>query len=89
MFGIPKREPDVREWLVCAIDPLHTSNREIRGDLVLLPCTARRGEAFELQGAVLHGNRSLVLLVIGVQYSNRVAVQLLYKGNDENASSRL
>ena len=54
MFEIPKRETDVREWLVFAIDSLHTSNREIRGDLELLPFTARR---FEPAGRYRQGCR--------------------------------
>ena len=91
MFHIPKRETDVREWLVFAIDSLHTSNREIRGELELLPFTARRFSPQDdsARGAVMHGIKSLLPLAVRVPYSNRVAIQVLYTGTDENASSPL
>ena len=88
---MPRREPDFRYWLVCAIDPLHTSNREIRGELELLPFTARRFSPQDdsARGAVMHGIKSLLPLAVRVPYSNRVAIQVLYTGTDENASSPL
>ena len=42
-----QRELDFRYWMVFAIVPLRTSNREKKGDLVLLPFAARRCEASE------------------------------------------
>ena len=85
-LGYPRENPTfvvARE----AIDALHTSNRVKRGDLALLPCTSHRGETTGriCLAADLHGNRSLLPLVVGVPYSSRVAVQLLYKGNDKKS----
>ena len=91
MFGMPKREPDIREWLVIAIDPFHTSNREKRDDLVLPPCTACRCETtgYFRSDPVLHSNRYVAPLVNEMQCCGSVAVRLLYTGHDENISSAL
>ena len=60
-------------------------------DLVVLALTTHRCETTRRfrQGAVLHGNMYLVPLISEVQCCCRVAVRLLYKGNDVNTSSRL
>ena len=47
VFGITKRELGFRYWLVFAIVPLRTSNREKKSDLVLLPFAACKCETFE------------------------------------------
>ena len=83
MFDRPKRETDVREWLVFAIDSLHTSNREVSLSYFRSPHVGLSPQDDIARGAVVHGNRSLLPLVVGVPYSNCVAVQLLYEGNDE------
>ncbi len=46
LFGMSKRELDSRYWLVFAIVPLRTRNREKRGDLLFLPSAACRNEPF-------------------------------------------
>jgi hypothetical protein len=83
MFGKHEKEPNFRECLVFAIDPLHTSNREQKSDLVLLLCTAYRCEnpgRFR-QGCGSVWQQAPGSLIIG--YSAVAA--LLYTGNDENS----
>lgn len=77
-LGQQAMQDEALDWLASRACNGYVEATPIGSDLVLLPFTAGRCET-----------TGRVRLINEVQCCGRVAVQLLYKGNDENISSSL